>query len=680
MNRNFGFKFGDGDLQDDLEPCNDTYQGKSGFSEKETKAIKNIIEKENIFIWMHFDGLSNQVIIPWTYSSNLSDFGSEYLNNSYAELKSLMKNKVDNSENLGLGTHGGSLVDYGASKEIFTFQLSYEDDVVAQDEIIDKCQSNIDDLMKILKNSLNPLNISGSSWNVSNYEANDTHASYAILEISYTASNPNKVNHSIEISMNMNASNPNLTLEEIETNVFNQNSDGSVDGRRLLSESFSIQIPELSNVQIQTYINISGDSGDFSLDVAIQLHLSDSTSKNGYDYLSSELLSISNITGSIPDSSEDSSSVTPAGSYLFSRSWYLSSSHHEGVAVGLVTLFLSLFLLLFILYILKLYKAYPAGEGEGDDEPSSDYIKKEVKTVQSNKLIEKNFDNKSPDRSFDHMQGMKAEASPFKKVESQAKPIESISIPVRSKFSIDEDEKRTMSPVINVPNRPKPQPSAKTGEVEVQVKKPESPKIVYSTPSFNREAEVPVPVIKTSSPAIKAPSPAVKVEFGQGEKIEEPKSLAPMVYGNAPEFNSKHDIKPPPSIFHNPIKEDIVLKPSDSKRPSGPVILESGSDDEIEILHAPQAKRPGLEEKPNYHFPVEKSDDGEFEIIKVTEKDKDNGKSMPGTLFRPQVHNLGVPPVHLSKKDNHKDSDSPKIMNSSKSPSSSSSSSSSSSN
>lgn len=69
LNRNYDFHYGEN--VEDNNPCGETYRGPSSFSEKETLAVKNLIEGERDFISaMNFHAFGNMWIRPFNYSSN----------------------------------------------------------------------------------------------------------------------------------------------------------------------------------------------------------------------------------------------------------------------------------------------------------------------------------------------------------------------------------------------------------------------------------------------------------------------------------------------------------------------------------------------------------------------------------------------------------------------------------
>jgi hypothetical protein len=604
LNRNFEFKFGLDATDEEKNPCNDTYQGKKAFSEKETSVIRDLIMKNNVFIWMHFDGLQDQIVIPWTYSSSLKDFGSEYLNQSYEELKTLGV-KVGNSESLGLGSFGGSFVDYGASLGVYSMQLGIESSVVDGSEILKSCKKYYENVVKIFNASLKALEILEGSWNVSEGENLEGESS-VVVEVVFVARNPSKLNHSVDLFMEYNSTTANLTVEEVDSSEVNQDQNSS-RSRSLSSSNYSFDLKELSSKTIKTTLLLKGEAGFFSLNLNLQLILSGSSDSNSYSLLSSKIMTIENITGFLPSSEDSGSSGLVSCNFLSCRSWYRSAGHHEGVAVGLVTFFISLFLILSILYLIKLYKTFPSEDDE--EEYSSEYVKREVKTLKSPE--NHSPEAKTPEKSFEQRPAFKAESSPLR-TGKISEPIKTVSIPINTqKFAIDDDEKRSASPVINVPNRSKV--PVKSPDPEI-IKRPGSPKGNYSTPSFPKE-EIPT----SSGPQIK------KNDLPETNL----RPLAPMDYGSAPEFNVKNEVRQPTGFNLN--KEEPRLPPSslakeetprnENKRPSGPVVLkDSGSEDDIEILHAPNVSIFGASGFPPVYKPhTEKSDDGEFEIMPVSE-------------------------------------------------------------
>lgn len=65
LNRNFGFKWGTGGASSD--PDDDTYKGKSAFSEPETQAVRDLVRSRKFTFLMTYHSFSNLVLWPWGY-------------------------------------------------------------------------------------------------------------------------------------------------------------------------------------------------------------------------------------------------------------------------------------------------------------------------------------------------------------------------------------------------------------------------------------------------------------------------------------------------------------------------------------------------------------------------------------------------------------------------------------
>lgn len=66
INRNYGYHYGS--TPEDNDVCSETYRGKKAFSEPETRAIRDLLEKyPNINSCMNFHSYGNMLIHPFNY-------------------------------------------------------------------------------------------------------------------------------------------------------------------------------------------------------------------------------------------------------------------------------------------------------------------------------------------------------------------------------------------------------------------------------------------------------------------------------------------------------------------------------------------------------------------------------------------------------------------------------------
>lgn len=67
LNRNYDFKFGFDEEGSVNDPCDEIYRGQYAFSEPETRAIKDLVENNNIQAAMNFHSWGNLWITPFNY-------------------------------------------------------------------------------------------------------------------------------------------------------------------------------------------------------------------------------------------------------------------------------------------------------------------------------------------------------------------------------------------------------------------------------------------------------------------------------------------------------------------------------------------------------------------------------------------------------------------------------------
>lgn len=347
--------------------CSDEYQGTQGFSEVETQILRNLInEIGNVSCWIHLDGGNDSFVIPWGYDSDENEFGSEFLDDSYAEVENKLAGNytVGNLDKVYGVEYGGSLVDYGASKGIFTIQGSFESTIPSSSQILNKCQSHLESLHTILKQTLLPLSIIYLSSSISS-QTSDNETLYTV-SLNFNITNPSKSHLDALIHINYSNLDSNFTITPSASSRHLSGSDSS-------EHLFSIQ--GYSSLLKTVTLTISGKSSSPSFDISFQVLLQDYDSNPEYSILASSIYG-----DKVPKDSQGS---------VFWRSWYRSSSHHEGVAIGLISAIFVAFFALFILFLLKKYKESDGLEAN-DEEIVSGYSIKEFSIDGSHSNLSEN--------------------------------------------------------------------------------------------------------------------------------------------------------------------------------------------------------------------------------------------------------------------------------------------------
>ena len=84
LNRNYGYMWGYNDLGSTgwEDVCRDDYRGPSAFSEPETRAIRDLIEKwANIKIAINLHAYGNMLVVPFNYDDQVNaKLNSEFPN------------------------------------------------------------------------------------------------------------------------------------------------------------------------------------------------------------------------------------------------------------------------------------------------------------------------------------------------------------------------------------------------------------------------------------------------------------------------------------------------------------------------------------------------------------------------------------------------------------------------
>lgn len=73
LNRNYGYYFAYDNEGSSNNPCNECYRGASAFSEKETQAIKHVINNFNVKMAMNLHCFGNLWVIPYSYGNEFLD-------------------------------------------------------------------------------------------------------------------------------------------------------------------------------------------------------------------------------------------------------------------------------------------------------------------------------------------------------------------------------------------------------------------------------------------------------------------------------------------------------------------------------------------------------------------------------------------------------------------------------
>lgn len=114
LNRNYGYHYGE--TRDDLNPCSETYRGPTSFSEPETRAIRNLIEKEKtIASAMNFHCYGNIWIHPFNYMTT----AHKYPINAYKDIINFYEEFKHEVAKVSKADYGNAIetVDYSTDGE-----------------------------------------------------------------------------------------------------------------------------------------------------------------------------------------------------------------------------------------------------------------------------------------------------------------------------------------------------------------------------------------------------------------------------------------------------------------------------------------------------------------------------------------------------------------------------------
>ncbi|CAD8067646.1 unnamed protein product [Paramecium primaurelia] len=118
LNRNYGYHFGYDNIGSSNDPCDETYRGSAAFSEKETQAIKYVVENYNIKMAMNLHCFGNLWVLPYSYDNeDLDKDGVPYL--IYEDFK--QNGQFQGHYKIG---HAIELVQYTANGEAADWMLS----------------------------------------------------------------------------------------------------------------------------------------------------------------------------------------------------------------------------------------------------------------------------------------------------------------------------------------------------------------------------------------------------------------------------------------------------------------------------------------------------------------------------------------------------------------------------
>ncbi|CAD8145658.1 unnamed protein product [Paramecium octaurelia] len=118
INRNYGYQFAYDNIGSSNDPCDETYRGSVAFSEKETQAIKYVVENYNIKMAMNLHSFGNKWLLPYSYGNEeLDKDGIPYM--IYEDFK--QNGRFQGHYKIG---HAQELIQYTANGEAADWMLS----------------------------------------------------------------------------------------------------------------------------------------------------------------------------------------------------------------------------------------------------------------------------------------------------------------------------------------------------------------------------------------------------------------------------------------------------------------------------------------------------------------------------------------------------------------------------
>ncbi|CAD8074790.1 unnamed protein product [Paramecium sonneborni] len=158
LNRNYAYHFAHDNIGSSNDPCDETYRGSAAFSEKETQAIKYVVQNFNIKMAMNLHCFGNLWVLPYSYDNEeLDKDGVPYL--IYEDFK--LNGHFVGHYQIG---HAIELVKYTANGEAADWMLS-QGVIAISPELGEQYYSNFfnnfypdqEQTIKLLKNQFPPL-------------------------------------------------------------------------------------------------------------------------------------------------------------------------------------------------------------------------------------------------------------------------------------------------------------------------------------------------------------------------------------------------------------------------------------------------------------------------------------------------------------------------------------------
>jgi hypothetical protein len=108
INRNYAYQWGVDNEGSSGNPSSAVYRGPAPFSEPETRAVKEFVEKHNVFVALNYHAYGNYFIYPWGYTEEQNPELSTFKN--YGELMALDNGFAHGTslETVGYPTNGSS--------------------------------------------------------------------------------------------------------------------------------------------------------------------------------------------------------------------------------------------------------------------------------------------------------------------------------------------------------------------------------------------------------------------------------------------------------------------------------------------------------------------------------------------------------------------------------------------
>ena len=304
-------------------------------------------------LWIHYDGYGDIYYFPWSYDNTITNYGTTVLNSAYSNIKSdLGSNNVayDNPYSKNNRVTGGTLIDYALSLGALSVQASIGSQNTSASNIISTCSNNMDTAILFLSTFAEKLILTHvSSQTTMCTGVNCTQL--ATMNISYTIYNPSIVSRNVGID---------LSLISTQVIAFDISFISINNTNNTWTSNYLFVLPQQTTASVEFTIGVTGNNVTaFDVSVSAIGHIEDAALNSALSFVSSD---INNQTLSSSGSSNG----------LFIRNWYVSSTHHEGVAIGLVSVVFWAIIIIVLLIIFCLYKKDP---GESPEQGSvSGYV------------------------------------------------------------------------------------------------------------------------------------------------------------------------------------------------------------------------------------------------------------------------------------------------------------------